>query len=95
MVAFWMDKLGFRHSYVSNDWSEFPLDNTMLALHHSIDAQSGHTGIVFQVDDVHKTVNTLKSVGVEVSEVTDIGLGIGATFNDPMGNKYNLFQPKP
>ena len=95
MVAFWRDKLGFKPSYVSSDWSEFPLDNIVLALHHSRDARAGHTGIVFQVDDIHATVNTLRSMGIEVSEVRDIGVGLEATFIDPEGNKYNLFQRKP
>ncbi len=95
MVAFWRDKLGFKPSYVSSDWSEFPLDNIVLALHHSRDAQARHTGIVFQVDNIHETVNTLKSMCIEVSEVRDIGVGLEATFIDPEGNKYNLFQRKP
>ncbi|NOZ31268.1 MAG: hypothetical protein GXO68_04905 [Crenarchaeota archaeon] len=95
MVSFWRDKLGLKPSYVSSEWSEFPLDNIILAFHHSRDAQAGHTGIVFQVDDIHETVNTLRNAGVDVSEVRDIGVGLEVTLTDPEGNKYNLFKPKP
>jgi len=94
IVSFWRDNIGLEPSYVTGVWSEIPLENIIIALLHDEDASPKRTGIVFEVDDIHETVEKLKARGVRVGEVSDIGFGLLAFFNDPEGNEYEIFQPR-
>lgn len=94
MVAFWRDTIGLKPSYISDEWSEFSLNNIILALHQDRENRSRHTGIVFQLDEIYGTVSKLKNLGVKVSVIKDIGVGFEATLSDPDGNEYNIFQLK-
>ncbi|MCE4614038.1 MAG: VOC family protein [Desulfurococcales archaeon] len=94
MVSFWRDNIGLKPSYVTSVWSEIPLENIVIALLHDEDASPKRTGVVFEVDGIREIVEKLKARGVKVSEISDIGSGLLAFFNDPEGNEYEIFQPR-
>ncbi len=49
-----------------------------------------------QTDDCRKDSEELKSRGVKfVSEPAEYPWGVGATFSDPDGNIFSLYQPNP
>ena len=97
-VAFYKDVLGLDMSArYGEDWSEFKLAGTTVALHGTRGAAPPHAGatVVFEVDDLDRTMGTLRERGVEfagqVIEVPETGRF--ATFHDPAGNVVQLFQP--
>ena len=93
MLDFWK-KIGLNIRYSSDEWSELELDNVILALHKDVNASSRDTGIVFQVKDIGKTIESLRARGIEVTGPQDIGVGFEALFKDPEGNIYHIFQPR-
>ena len=95
MILFWKDKIGLKPSREANTWSEFPLENIVIALLQDKDALPKRTGIVFEVNDINETVERLKAKGVKVDEINDIGFGLLTFFKDPEGNEYEIFQPRP
>ncbi len=92
MLDFWKNQIGVPVKYSSNDWSELQLENVILALHKSMEATPKDTGIVFIVEDIEKTIALLRERGVDVTNPQDIGVGLEATFKDPEGNIYRIFQ---
>jgi len=94
MVSFWRDKIGLGPAYETDVWSEFHLENIVIALLHDENAHPKRTGIVFKVDNIRETVEKLKVKGVKVSEIDDIGFGLLSFFEDPEGNEYEIFQPR-
>lgn len=97
-VAFYRDVLGLemrlRHG---EDWAEFDVGGTTLALHGSRGVQPTTDGatVVFEVDDLDAVMRALGVRGVafegDVREVT--GQGRFATFRDPAGNVVQVFEP--
>ncbi len=74
-VEFYRDKLGIPLKFQSPDWTEFLTGTTTLALHGgggiprqttggSADKDAGTCSIGFNVDDVDKTYQELKSKGI-------------------------------
>lgn len=73
-IEFYRDKLGIPLKFESPDWTEFQTGTTTLALHgggvrrepraESSDKDAGTCSIGFNVDDVDKTYEELKSKGV-------------------------------
>ena len=73
-IEFYKDKLGIPLKFESPDWTEFQTGTTTLALHgggirqeprsESSDKDAGTCSIGFNVDDVDKTYEELKSKGV-------------------------------
>ena len=94
-ASFWREKVGLKPSYETSVWTEIPLENVVIALLHDENARPGRTGIVFEVDDIYEVVEKLGSRGVKVSEVSDIGFGLLAFFEDPEGNEFEIHQPRP
>ena len=94
MTSFWRGKIGLGPAYETVAWSEFYLENLVIALLYDEKALPKRTGIVFEVDNIHETVEKLKAKGVKVGEVNDIGFGLLAFFEDPEGNEYEIFQPR-
>lgn len=98
-VSFYRDVLGLnleiRHG---EDWAEFTIGDTTLALHGTRGAAAPSQGatVVFEVDDLDVTMRALSGRGVSFEgEVTEIPGGSGrfASFRDPGGNLVQIYQP--
>lgn len=71
-VNFYRDTLGLPLKFTSPGWTEFSNEGTILALHkhmtdgevHSPQTVAGQATLVFVVDDIHSTYETLKKEGV-------------------------------
>jgi catechol 2,3-dioxygenase-like lactoylglutathione lyase family enzyme len=97
MRAFLRDKLGFRGSDVGDGWLIFDAPEADLGVHPTepSGAPSGTADISFYCDDIAKTVQELKSRGVEfIGEVEDHGYGLVTHFKVPGGFAVQLYQPK-
>src|SRR5688500_1152124 len=85
--AFIRDKLGFPATDVGEGWLIFSLPGADMGVHPTDfpgSAPSGTHSISFYCDDVHKTVEELRSKGVEfVDEVQDEGYGLVTHFKMP------------
>ena len=92
-LNFWVNKLGLQARYSSEEWSEIELENLVIGLHRSGETVPRDTGIVFETGNIEALVSELRRRGVDVSEPRDIGVGLEATFKDPEGNIYRIFQP--
>jgi catechol 2,3-dioxygenase-like lactoylglutathione lyase family enzyme len=90
--AFLRDKLGLKYSDVGDGWLIFDVPEGEVGCHP---AEKRFHGISFYCDDVHRTVDELKSRGVEFAgPVTDQGWGLVATMRMPGGTGCELYQPK-
>jgi catechol 2,3-dioxygenase-like lactoylglutathione lyase family enzyme len=49
-------------------------------------------GVAFEVDNIEKTVEDLRSQGVEIEGIYDTSVCKLTSFNDPEGNKVTLHQ---
>ena len=97
--AFIRDKLGFdRHVDVGDGWLIFECPEADMGCHPSSDADGGRSGthqISFYCDDIKKTVEELKSRGVEFTkEISDEGYGWATRFKMPGEFTIELYQPK-
>lgn len=64
-----------------------------LMSHEWLDNAAGRAvGITFEVDDLDKTVTTLRSKGVEVTEIVELPGCKQATLYDREGNRITLHQ---
>ena len=98
--AFFRDKLGFKATDVGEGWLIFDLPEADLGCHPTEEkgrevAASGTADISFYCDDIHQTVEELKSKGVDFKgEIEDHGYGL-VTYLKAPGNFYiQLYQPK-
>ncbi|OLD54913.1 hypothetical protein AUI46_06750 [archaeon 13_1_40CM_2_52_13] len=90
--AFIRDKLGFVHNDIGKGWLIFDLPEADLGVHPS---DKAHHSISFYCDDIHKTVQDLKSRGVEFSSgITDERWGLLTHFRMPGALEVELYQPK-
>ena len=90
--AFIRDKLGFPFTDTGEGWLIFDIPEADLGVHPS-DTMS-HS-ISFYCDDISKTVEELKSRGVEfTSGITDEGWGMLTHFRMPGGLDMELYEPK-
>src|SRR5712664_4761127 len=90
--AFIRDKLGFVHNDVGEGWLIFDIPEADLGIHPS--DKVSHS-ISFYCDDIHKTVEDLRSRGVEFSSgITDEGWGLLTHFRMPGGMEVELYQPR-
>jgi predicted enzyme related to lactoylglutathione lyase len=86
------DKLGIAFTDVGEGWLIFDLPEADLAVHPSKGASHS---ISFYCDDISKTVEVLKSRGVEfTSGITDQGWGMLTHFRVPGGADMELYEPK-
>lgn len=53
---------------------------------------SPSAGLAFEVDDIQKTIEDLRSKGVQIEGVYDTPVCRLSSFNDPEGNKITLHQ---
>jgi predicted enzyme related to lactoylglutathione lyase len=94
---FLRDKLELKATDVGEGWLIFDAPEADLGVHPTDDGQppSGTADISFYCDDIKKTVETLKSRGVEFTEdVQDHGYGLVTHFKVPGGFKIQLYQPR-
>jgi len=96
--AFLRDKLGFTYTDVGEGWLIFDMPDAEMGCHPADvehGAPSGTAHISFYCADVHKTVDALKSRGVEFSgDVNDMGYGFVTAFKAPGDFQIQLYQPK-
>jgi predicted enzyme related to lactoylglutathione lyase len=86
------DKLGIPFTDTGEGWLIFDLPGADLGVHPS--ERPSHS-ISFYCDDISKTVEVLKSRGVEfTSGITDQGWGLLAHFRIPGGADMELYEPK-
>ena len=90
--AFIRDKLGFVHNDIGEDWLIFDVPEADFGVHPS---DKPYHSISFYCDDIHKTVEVLKSRVVEFSSgVTDEGWGLLTHIRMPGNFEVELYQPK-
>ncbi len=90
--AFIRDKLGFRYTDVGDGWLIFDLPEGDLGCHPS---DKAFHSISFYCDDIYKTVEELKSRGVEfTSGINDQEWGLWTTFRMPGEVEVELYEPK-
>ncbi|MEO7022090.1 MAG: VOC family protein [Ktedonobacteraceae bacterium] len=100
-TAFYRDTLGLPLKFTSPGWTEFSNTGTILALHkhmsneqHPPQAAAGQATLVFVVDDIQGTCETLKGEGVHFSlepQKQASGLTL-AVLQDPDGFGITLQQ---
>ncbi len=90
--AFVRDKLGFPYTDTGEGWLIFDVPEGDLGCHPS--DRIFHS-ISFYCDDIYKTVEDLRSRGVEfTSTITDEGWGLLTHFRAPGDMEVELYQPK-
>lgn len=90
--AFLRDVLGFRAVDAGHGWLIFALPPAELGVHPAEGEE--HHELYFMCDDVRKTMEELKSKGVECAPVTNAGFGAVTSFEIPGGGKVGLYQPR-
>ncbi|MGH2506366.1 MAG: VOC family protein [Ktedonobacteraceae bacterium] len=100
-TAFYRDTLGLPLKFASPGWTEFSNAGTILALHRHMGSEqrppqtaAGHATLVFVVDDIQSTCETLKNEGVHFSlepQKQASGLTL-AVLQDPDGFGITLQQ---
>jgi hypothetical protein len=95
--AFLRDKLRFPATDVGDGWLIFDLPEADMGVHPSHDMEGKRNGthdISFYCDDIHATVTTLKSRGVQfTTPITDEGYGLVTHFKVPGDFAVQLYQP--
>jgi catechol 2,3-dioxygenase-like lactoylglutathione lyase family enzyme len=95
--TFLRDKLGLKGTDVGDGWLIFDLPEADMGCHPSNDADSAPSGtrdISFYCDDIHATVQELRSKGVEFKgEIEDHGYGLVTYFKAPGDFYIQLYQP--
>jgi hypothetical protein len=90
--AFIREKLDLVHNDIGEGWLIFDLPEADLGVHPS---DRAYHSISFYCDDIHKTVEEMKSRGVEFSlGITDEGWGLLTHFRMPGSLEVELYQPK-
>jgi catechol 2,3-dioxygenase-like lactoylglutathione lyase family enzyme len=98
--AFFRDKLGLRGIDTGGGWLIFDLPEADLGVHPADEsgeegALSGTPDISFYCENIHTTVDELKSKGVVFKgEVEDHGYGFVTYFKAPGDFYIQLYQPK-
>lgn len=96
--AFIRDKLGFNGTDIGGGWMIFKVPEADMGCHpsrneHGDEVPSGTPHISFYCDDISKTVEELKSRGVEfVDDITDMGYGLVTHFKAPGDFQIQLYQ---
>ncbi|OLD02680.1 MAG: hypothetical protein AUJ07_08140 [Crenarchaeota archaeon 13_1_40CM_3_53_5] len=90
--AFIRDKLGFPYTDTGNGWLIFSMKEADIGCHP---AEKNSHSISFYCNDIQKTVQELKSRGVEfTSGITDQSWGFLTHFRVPGGMEIDLYEPK-
>ena len=91
--AFFRDVLGFPAVDAGHGWLIFGLPPAELAVHPTDGA--GHHELYLMCDNVHATVDELRSKGVEFSRpISDEGFGLMTAIRLPDGGELGLYEPR-
>ena len=91
--SFFKDVLELPSVDAGRGWLIFALPPAELAAHPS--EEEGHHELYLMCDDVHATVEELKSKGIELSvPIADRGWGLVTRLKLPSGDEIGLYQPK-
>lgn len=90
--AFFRDVLGLDHVDVGGGWLTFALPPGEVAFHPSDGPR--HHELYLMTDDIEAELASLATKGVEVSEVSDEGWGLLASFTLPGGGTMPIYQPR-
>jgi hypothetical protein len=92
--AFFADVLGMPSVDAGGGWLIFALPPAELAVHPSDSGESRHE-LYLMCDDIHRTLDSLRSKGVEVArDVSDQGWGLLAAIRLPDGSEFPIYQPR-
>ena len=97
---FFRDKVGLKATDVGGGWLIFDIPSADFGIHPAGEeskegAPSGTAHISFFCDDIYKTVEEMKSKGVQFKmEIEDHGYGFVTQFLVPGGFEVQLYQPK-
>lgn len=91
--ALFRDVLGLSSVDAGNGWLIFALPPAEVAAHPTEEA--GHHELYLMCDDVHATIDELKSRGVEFSSpISDEGFGLMTAIKLPGGGELGLYEPR-
>jgi catechol 2,3-dioxygenase-like lactoylglutathione lyase family enzyme len=91
--AFFRDVLELPSVDAGGGWLIFALPPAELAAHPA--EEDGHQELYLMCDDVHATVEELKSKGVEFSgSVSDEGFGLMTAIRLPGGGELGIYEPR-
>lgn len=106
-IPFYRDKLGLTVKTQEEGWVELETGSVTLAL-HALEKGKKHPGklengpiIVFNVDNIYETVDSLKSRGVTIEGKPEVACdagdheGLCVSFYDPEGNHFSVFAMHP
>jgi predicted enzyme related to lactoylglutathione lyase len=89
------DVFGWSSVEANPGWLIFALPPAEMGVHPIAQGETPHHEISFLCDDIHATVDELRSRGVEVpGEPVDRGFGIATTVVLPGGVEVLLYQPR-
>lgn len=93
-VAFYQD-IGMKLLlYSKGQWAEFDCGGTKVALCPAQEeAVGGHSGLLFEVEDMDFLLARLQEKGIEAPVPMVINLGKLITISDPSGNKIDILEP--
>ena len=91
------DKLGLPGTDVGGGWQIFDLPEADMGCHPANAAAGQPSGthyVSFYCDEIHSTVEQLRTRGVEFTdEVADVGYGLAIHFEMPGGVQVELYEP--
>jgi catechol 2,3-dioxygenase-like lactoylglutathione lyase family enzyme len=91
--AFFRDVLELRSVDAGGGWLIFALPPAELAAHPA--DEGSHQELYLMCDDVHATVEELKTKGVDFSRsVSDEGFGLVTAIRLPGGGELGLYEPR-
>jgi predicted enzyme related to lactoylglutathione lyase len=100
--VFFRDVLGFQSVDAGEGWLIFALPPAEMGIHpgdgkfveHHADHNLSGSLIYLMCDDLHATIESLKSKGANTTEIVQAGWGITTTVRLPGGGGLGLYQPR-
>jgi predicted enzyme related to lactoylglutathione lyase len=100
--VFFRDVLGFQSVDAGEGWLIFALPPAEMGIHpgdgkfveHHADHNLSGSVIYLMCDDLHATIESLKSKGANTTEIVQAGWGITTTMRLPGGGGLGLYQPR-
>jgi predicted enzyme related to lactoylglutathione lyase len=100
--VFFRDVLGFQSVDAGEGWLIFALPPAEMGIHpgdgkfveHHADHDLSGSVIYLMCDDLHATIESLKSKGANTTEIVQAGWGITTTMRLPGGGGLGLYQPR-